>query len=183
MLTNDLHHLIWRGFAYEGKIIPQRGPANWIGVAYAFGGLGALNLIVFGWLFLRSPQHRWALVIILTGQFVGRTVYTLEAARRFQSVLHFDILGLAFEFLMYAIVLFGFRILDPIPFACRTVIQQLQTGMLVLDPQGMVVSLNPAAQAILGGSRKARCKPFDPGAAACLCRFVGKPSGSGDRSS
>jgi len=34
------------------------------------------------------------------------------------------------------------------------VIQQLQTGVLVLDPLGRVVSLNPAAQAILGKSEK-----------------------------
>jgi PAS domain S-box-containing protein len=154
MLTNDLHHLMWVGFTYEGKVISQRGLANWIAVAYALGGLGALNLIVFGWLFLRSPQHRWAVVIILSGQFVGRMVYTLDAARQFQSILHINILGMAFEFLMYTIVLFGFRILDPIPLARRTVIQQLQTGMLVLDSQGMVVSLNPAAQAILGRSEK-----------------------------
>lgn len=153
-LTNDLHHLNWRGFVYEGKVIPLRGLANLIGLAYAFIGLEALNLIAFGWLFMRSPQHRWAVVIMLVGQLVGRTVYTLEAARRFQYILHFDMLGMAFEFLMYAIALFGFRILDPIPLARRTVIQQLQTGMLVLDPQGMIVSLNPAAQAILGRSEK-----------------------------
>ena len=81
MLTNDLHHLMWVGFTYEGNVISQRGLANWIGVAYAFGGLGALNLIVFCWLFLRSPQHRWPVVIILSGQIVGRMVYTLDAAR------------------------------------------------------------------------------------------------------
>jgi PAS domain S-box-containing protein len=154
VLTNDLHHLIWGGFVYEGKIIPQRSPANWIGVVYAFGVLGALNLVALGWLFLRSPQHRWAVVIMLAGQFVGRTLYTLEAAGRFQFALQVDILGLALEFLMYAIALFGFRIFDPIPLACQTAIEQLHSGMLVLDPQGKIVSLNPAACAILGSSLK-----------------------------
>jgi len=50
---------------------------------------------------------------------------------------------------MYAIALFGFRIFDPIPLARRTAIEQLHSGMLVLDTQGVIVNLNPAAAAIL----------------------------------
>ena len=55
---------------------------------------------------------------------------------------------------MYAIALFGFRIFDPIPLARQTAIEQLHSGMLVLDPQGKIVSLNPAACAILGSLQK-----------------------------
>jgi hypothetical protein len=53
ILTNDLHHLIWRGFAYDGTVIPLRGLGNLISVAYGYG-LGIVNLVVFAWLFLRS---------------------------------------------------------------------------------------------------------------------------------
>jgi PAS domain S-box-containing protein len=61
---------------------------------------------------------------------------------------------------MYAIALFGFRIFDPIPQARQTVIAQMHEGMLVLDPQGRVVDLNPAAKRILGMSAKrARGQP------------------------
>ncbi len=55
---------------------------------------------------------------------------------------------------MYAIALFGFRIFDPIPLARQTAIEQLPSGMLVLDPQGGIVSLNPAACAIFGSPQK-----------------------------
>jgi PAS domain S-box-containing protein len=48
-----------------------------------------------------------------------------------------------------AIALFGYRIFDPIPLAHQTVIEQLQAGMLVLDLDGRVISLNPAAERIL----------------------------------
>jgi PAS domain S-box-containing protein len=48
-----------------------------------------------------------------------------------------------------AIALFGFRIFDPIPLARQTVIEQLQAGMLVLDLDGCVISVNPAAEKIL----------------------------------
>jgi len=57
---------------------------------------------------------------------------------------------MTFEFLMYAIALFSFHIFDPIPLARRMVIEQMHAGMLVLDPLGKVVSLNSAAQSILG---------------------------------
>jgi signal transduction histidine kinase len=120
-LTNDFHHLIWRGFQYDGAISPIRGPVNWAFFVYAYG-LTIVNLIVFVWLFVRSQQHRWPVVIM--------------------------------EYLMYAIALFGFRIFDPIPLARRTVIEQFHSGMLVLDPQGKIVSLNPAACAIFGSPRK-----------------------------
>ena len=57
---------------------------------------------------------------------------------------------MSFEFLMYAIALFGFHIFDPISLASRMAIEQIHSGMLVLDIQGKIVSLNPAAAVILG---------------------------------
>jgi len=116
---------------------------------------GVVNLIVFGWLFLRSPQHRWPIVFMQVGQMVGRTLYILVKAEVLQSVLPLDLLGMGFEFLMYAIALFGFRILDPIPMARKTVIEQLSSGMLVLDQQENIASLNPCAERFLGTTAKA----------------------------
>jgi len=55
---------------------------------------------------------------------------------------------------MYDIALFGFHILDTIPMARQTAIEQLQAGMLVLDPQGKIGSSKPAAQSILGSPTK-----------------------------
>ena len=155
ILTDDLHHLIWNYFSFtNGTIKPQFGPGSWILLAYSFGVLGLINLLVFGWLFWHSPQHRWPVTLMLMGQLAGRMIFVLDRVHLGQSLLPLDLFGMTLEFLMYAIVLFGFRIFDPIPLARRTVIQQLHTGMLVLDTQGRIVSLNPAAQAILGKSEK-----------------------------
>ena len=46
--------------------------------------------------------------------------------------------------------MFGFHILDPLPAARRTVIEQMHDGMVVFDARCHVVSLNPAAERILG---------------------------------
>ncbi|MBP1703984.1 MAG: putative Signal transduction histidine kinase [Chloroflexi bacterium] len=151
ILTNDLHHLTWRGFVYDGTVIPLRGPSNWVLFAYGYG-LGIVNLIVLAWLFLRSPQHRWPVAIMLTGMLVGRVHYLLEAARILQSNLLMNVPQVAFEYLIYAVALFGFHILDPITLARQAVIDQMREGMLVLDLQGRVTSMNLSAERILGES-------------------------------
>ncbi len=161
ILTDNQYHLAWRGFTFTESIQPQFGVAGWIGFAYAFGVLGILNLVVFGWLFLRSPQNRWPVVLVLVGQFGGRLLYMLERIGLLHSILPIDLLGLAFEFLMYGLALFGFRIFDPISMARQAAIEQLQYGMLVLDPQGKIISMNPAAERILATTTKAaRGKPI-----------------------
>jgi signal transduction histidine kinase len=147
-LTNDLHHLLWRGFMVDGTVIPLRGPANWACFAYGYG-MAILAVVVFAWLFVRSPRHRWPVAFMLTGQMVGRVVFLLEAAQVLPSGLLFNVPPIAFEYGMYAIALFGFRIFEPIRLARQAVIVQMREGVLVLDPEGRVAGLNPAAERIL----------------------------------
>jgi PAS domain S-box-containing protein len=153
LLTDDLHHLVWRGYSFDGTVVPQFGPVAWFFIVYALG-LSIINIIVLTWLFLHSPQHRWPVVMMLIGLVGGRVIYVLEKAYILHADLPIDMFGMVFEFLMYATVLFGFHILDPIPLARQTAIEQLQAGMLVLDLRGRIVSLNPAAVAILGSPAK-----------------------------
>jgi PAS domain S-box-containing protein len=152
-LTNDLHRLAWREFVYEEGVIELRGPANWMFLVYGYV-LSTANLIVFIWLFIRSPQHRWPVAIMVTGQVLGRGLYLLDSLQVLPLAPHLNVPPVAFEYLLNAIALFGFRILDPIPLARRAAIDQLRSGMLVLDPEGRVVSLNPAAERILAAPPK-----------------------------
>jgi PAS domain S-box-containing protein len=150
ILTNDLHHLMWRGFVVDGLgVTTLVGPAGWIAVAYGVG-LVLVNLVVFAWLFVRSPQHRWPVALMLTGQIAGRVAYVAHVGEAIQSELLLNVLGVAFLFVIYALALFGFRMFDPIAMARQMFIEQLHTGMLVLDPQGRVISLNAGAGRILG---------------------------------
>lgn len=157
--TNDLHHWFWLGFRVNGSVLPLQGSAAQAFVAYGLG-MVVVNFVALGWLFLRSPQHRWAVVVIMIGQIGMRTLYLLEKIGAFRSDLPLDIFGIAFVDLMYTAALFGFRILDPIPLAQQAAIGQMQSGMLVLDARGRVVSLNPYAERMLGSaSRQAKGKP------------------------
>ncbi|HSN93858.1 MAG TPA: histidine kinase N-terminal 7TM domain-containing protein [Anaerolineaceae bacterium] len=152
-LTNKFHHLMWINFEYENSVIPQLGLAGKLFIIYAFG-LGLLNLYVFSQLFVRSPQHRWPVAVMAFGQLVSRTLFTLEMTLVVQIDLPLDMFGLVFTFLMYIIALFGFRLFDPIPLAIQMVITQMRDGMLVLDLEGRLTTMNPAAKIILGTSKE-----------------------------
>ena len=114
ILSADFHQLVWRGFLFDGRVIPVRGNGNWIVLLYGYG-LAIINLIIFTWLFIRSPQHRWPVAIMFVGQIVGRVQYLFTTTQIVESDLLVNIPPIAFEYLIYAIALFGFRILDPIP--------------------------------------------------------------------
>jgi signal transduction histidine kinase len=148
VLTNGLHQLVWHGFTFDGVVIPLRGWVNWLFIAYGYG-LGIVNILLFAWLLLRSPSQRLPVAIMLLGQIGTRVIYLLEMARFIQADVPLDVVILACVDLVYAVALFGFRIFDPVQLARHIVISQMREGMLVLDPEGRVTSLNPAAQAIL----------------------------------
>ncbi len=150
VLTDHLHHLVWRDFVYDGSVHPQLGPFGWLIIAYGVGFLGIVNLTVLGWLFQHSQQHRWPVALMLVGQIGGRLIFLLEKAYILNTALPVDLLGMVFEFSMYTIALFGFRIFDPVTLARQAALDQLQHGMLVLDLQGKILNLNPAAGASLG---------------------------------
>jgi PAS domain S-box-containing protein len=153
VLTNDLHHLFWRGFRFDGAAIPLAGPVSW-GVVVAIYISGVTNVVLLGTLFARSPQHRWPVAIIVAGQMGARFLYTVEAANPLRSVVPLDVITLGSLLVVYAVALFGFAMFDPIPLARRTVMAQMRDGVLVLDRHGRIASLNVAAQEIVGVPEK-----------------------------
>ena len=108
-----------------------------------------INLFIFVWLFIHSPQNRWPVAIMMVGQIVMRVFYFVDIADKTLINFQFSAVGIAFTSLMYAIVLFRFQILGPIPLARQLMAEQLPIGMLVLDDHGNIRKLNPAAEKIL----------------------------------
>ena len=119
-----------------------------------YGFLLALtSMLVFVWLFIRSPLHRAPIALILCGMLAMRMAYLLDAVN-LNPVAPMDPTVLVFNFTgaMYALALLRLRLFDLIPIARETVIAQMREGMLVLDLQRRVVDLNRAAEQILGVS-------------------------------
>jgi PAS domain-containing protein len=121
-------------------------------LAYAWC-LVLLNAAAFLWLFIRSPQHRWPAALMLFGQVTGRVPFLFDLARLpFPALLDATVFVILAPWTMYAVALFGFRILDPLPAARSTALEQMRDGMVVLDVRGHIASLNPTAANILGTS-------------------------------
>jgi PAS domain S-box-containing protein len=150
-LVND-GQLIWRRLevAPDGSIVPYYAPGGAILVAYGVA-MFLFYTAVFLWLFIRSPQHRWPVALMLAGQVASRTTFLLDnAILPTLSPLDLSVFVVVLPWTTYAIAMFGFHILDPLPAARRTVIEQMQAGMVVFDTGWHVVSLNPAAARIIG---------------------------------
>lgn len=149
-LTNDIHHFLWSGFAFDGWVRPWRNIAAWVFITYG-GLLGLATILIFAWLFWRSPLHRTAVALCLCGQMVALLVYGLKTAGAIPA-MPVDPLVLSFDFatVMFACALFRFRLFDLVPIARGTVIDQMREGMLVLDGERRIIDLNPAAEKILG---------------------------------
>ena len=89
--------------------------------------------------------------MMLAGQLAGRILAYADFFRQ-PWTPPFDLLiaGILIWSAFYAAAAFGFRIFDPLPAARQAVFQQLPAGGVVFDTRGRVLSLNPAAETILG---------------------------------
>lgn len=150
IVTNDYHHLVWTGFQMGDHVIQLFGFANWILIAYAVVPIFA-TFIVLVWQAARSPHLRPPAITMLLGTAIAFGFYVLVN-------LHPGLAGPGERILFtmgpvslsFAVALFRFRVLDPVPLAHSAIIKQMQSGVLVLDLQKRVVDLNPAAGQILG---------------------------------
>jgi PAS domain S-box-containing protein len=148
ILIDEFYQLEWLGLKFNGSNLPLYELRSWFFLAYIYG-LGLVNLIVFAWLFVHSPRQRWPVFVMAISQIAAGMVFLLEAAGISHSTFPVEMLAVAVLFFVYAIVRFGFYILNPVPLAHQMALQQMHAGMLVLDSRRQVVSLNPSAERIL----------------------------------
>jgi len=156
--------LTWRPLREDagGKGVLDFAPARAILTAYGVG-LWVFYVAVFLQVFIRSPQHRWPVSVMLLGQAGLRMALLLNTPLLAAlDPIAFAVFTLLLPWTTYAIALFGFRILDPLPSARRVVIEQMQAGVVVFDAAWRVASLNPAAERMLGvPERAARGKTWE----------------------
>ena len=150
----DDSRLIWRGLevARDGAVVVHLTTMGGILVVYALG-LVLVNAAALLWLSIRSPQHRWPAMLILCGMIATRGVFLLDLTHSPWAIaLDPLVVTILLPWMMCAIALFGFHILDPLPAARTVAIEQMQEGMVVVDARGRVANLNPTAANMLSTS-------------------------------
>jgi diguanylate cyclase (GGDEF)-like protein/PAS domain S-box-containing protein len=157
--TNSYHGWLWSGYSRgsveNNVLIYRHGFWFWVHVVYLY------SLLLVGLVYLlRSiikapPAFRQQLLIILAGiivPIITGTMYVLGL----EPVPGMDITptGLVFTCMFLAWGLFRHQLLDLLPVARNTLVEQLQDGVIVLDPSGRIVDINQATQSFFGWDPK-----------------------------
>jgi PAS domain S-box-containing protein len=148
IVTNGAHALVWTGFIPGDTPLPVAGPANTTALAYSYA-LALFNLGVLTWLAVGSPRRRWPALMMIAGQLGARALHTLSTEGPFATRWEADPFVLLAVFGLYAVALFGFHALDPVPESRRAAVAQMIEGLVVLDPEGRIIDANPAAERAL----------------------------------
>jgi|GEM_PF-2004839 len=154
--TNGYHGLIYRqvwidlsgGYPALGTI---RGPWYLVNLSYSYLVSAAAVLLVLQVL-LRSPRsYRAQAFILLLGAVIPLTASAAYQAG-FRPSPYLDVTPISFVLsgLIVAVGLSRYGLLDIMPVARSAVIESMVDGIVVLDMQGRIIDLNPAALRISG---------------------------------
>lgn len=159
--TNDYHYLMRYNIALDTSgpfpvIVKEYGPAFWAMTAYGYTLvlLGTINVArtVFG---LPNPYRAQGLVAMLGAAipWAANMVYLLGLS----PVPRLDItpIGFAASGLLIAIGVRRYGMLDIQPIALAMVVDDMDSGVLVVDAEDRIVYMNAAAERITGWRRHA----------------------------
>lgn len=150
MVTNDLHHLLWTGFTFDQFLRVDRGPLNFVFMAWALF-LPLVALIIFMRLFIRSKGiYRRQAMFLFIGAALPVLTYLLEPFG-INPIAPLDPVILVWNVssLLYAVAIFRFRMLEVVPIGRDTAIERTPNGIIILDAQNRIVDLNPTAREVL----------------------------------
>ncbi len=145
-LTNDAHGLIWQKIEFVGaNVHAEHGGWFPVHIAYSYilittaTGLALIQ-------YLRDQKKRSELVAIILAPLL---VFLVNANNLFEvvDVGNFDVVSVAFSFstLMFTWVVIKNNYLHMAPVALRSVVENMQDSILILDDDMTVIDMNPAA--------------------------------------
>jgi signal transduction histidine kinase len=178
--TNQTHRLMWAETAIveveSGLAVLQVvfGPLMWFHTAYVFLLLLASSVLLIFRL-VRAPRlYRRQAAILLAGLTISWASNIVSTFGWIPLALDLTPLGFAVAGLIMTWALYGLRLFDIVPIARDAVIENVTDGVFVLDRQGRVVDMNPAARRMVGrGARRRLGQPIEevlPGCADAVER-------------
>jgi diguanylate cyclase (GGDEF)-like protein/PAS domain S-box-containing protein len=156
--TNQFHYLIWSDLELSvmqgiNLVHQDHGVWFWVNAVYSHS-LYLAGLVLLIQNYLRTPRalRQQTLLIILAGFVPGIISYiTLTIGNPFP---HLNLTALSFVFmgLVIVFVVYYHRLLDIIPIARDTTIENMRDGIVVVDLLDRIVDINPAAEKIIQAS-------------------------------
>ncbi len=158
--TNEFHHLIWRQVSLDqnGVFVTLKvmyGSWFWVHTIYSYLLLLA-GLFFIVLMFIRAPRfYRPQVVVILIGGIVPWFVNILYTSR-LGPLIYLDLTPFALAITGVTLTwgLFRYHLLDITPIARAVVLENMQDGVIVLDRQNRILTMNPAAMRYTGICRQ-----------------------------
>ncbi len=158
--TNSFHSLLWTNFEWKStaynSLRYSHGPWFWVAVLYAF------LLIILGGIFMirevvKFPAffHRQAWYLIVGSVFP--IITTIIYASGYSPLGGFDIspIGFLFAGLLFVFGIIQKQMFDLLPITYHVILDNMISGVLVLDKKMRILDLNPSAMELLKMSNKA----------------------------
>lgn len=155
VFTNEQHHWYWTKITLEPgfpETLSEHGFFFWIYAACMYLLIFASVVIYFNYYRTIPIYFRRQSLLMVVGTFIPLGVRILEDFIGFDPFPKVDnvILLLLFSAILYTIALFRFSALKIVPIAHSQVVQNINSGILVLDVLGRVVEMNPFAKNLIG---------------------------------
>jgi PAS domain S-box-containing protein len=158
--TDPWHHLYWARLATE-KIgeswiaIRSFGPGFWALLAYCYALVAVATVLLTQAAIRSTGVFRAQAAMMLFGVLLPWVVDIMDMFRLF-GFIPVDLVSMTFAAtgLSFLPALFRFRLLDLPPVAWAMVVKRMDDPVVVIDPWGRIVNLNPAAELLIG--RKSR---------------------------
>jgi diguanylate cyclase (GGDEF)-like protein/PAS domain S-box-containing protein len=157
--TNEFHNIFWLKTSFNQGVTPPafetvRGFWFWgVHTLYSYGLLVS-SIVLLLWQRRNTPtSQRGQLVLLISAVSVPLIVNALYIMG-FQLLGSVDPTSVAFSAsgVFIAFALFRFQLLRLEPIAFRTVFENLPDAIIVLDNKQKIISINSAAQAMLGNT-------------------------------
>jgi len=155
VFTNDLHHWYWTKIFISPSFPESQSDHGFYFWVYAVGiySLILASVVIYLNYYRTVPIYfRRQSILLVIGTFLPLGIRVLEDFVGWDPFPKVDnvILFLLLSALLYAIALFRFSALEIVPIAHSLVVQNINSGIIVLDVLGRVVELNPFVQKLLG---------------------------------
>jgi signal transduction histidine kinase/ActR/RegA family two-component response regulator len=154
--TDPLHHLYWAQLTNErvGEsmiAIRSFGPGFWATVAYCYVLVGVSTVLLAGAVIRFTGVYRAQAAVMLFGVLVPWMVEILDMARMIRFI-PVDLVSPTFLLtgLSFLPALYRFNLLNLPPVAWALVVNGMDDPVVVIDPRGQIVELNPAAERLIG---------------------------------
>lgn len=171
VLANDSSHLLWTGT----EALDILG----LHVYYAVRGVGYQLVVFYSYvliitslfLLLRGIWYahgiaRRQLVLILIGLLVPLAGNIMQVISPVSKLIDITVVLFLFSGTLYLWALFGMKLLEIVPIARNTVIDNLQDGVIVVDRRLHIVDSNPGARHFLNSTHR------DEALEGCLAQDV-----------